>query len=347
MRLSHGILFALALALLPLLAVPGTSATWHVPSQCPTIHAGLDSASAGDTVLVGPGTYPKSDNAETYIHPGSGITLASEDGPEATIIEMCGSVAIFMDHCEGTVVSGFTLRSDLEGPDCWGTPTPKTGIWCQGCTDVVVESCIIESMSYGIYVAGTSSEWAKPLFKNNIIRDCMYGVECYEMHDPGRPLFQGNVITNCSRGSEIENSSPQFYGNRIELCSEYGMFFWGNCTGNCAQNTICNNGAGVYVSADPPLGAPSFNGSWEAALANDFHDNAGLDISYNHGPGLSGMMAIFNYWGSKCPDFDHKLLGDINYEPWMDSTHTQSYTDEDCPEATEPTTWGAIKAMYR
>ena len=69
------ILLACAVLIVP---ATGHSVTWHVPTQCPTIQAGIDSASAGDTVLVACGTYYEDD-----IVMKSGICLRSETGQES------------------------------------------------------------------------------------------------------------------------------------------------------------------------------------------------------------------------------------------------------------------------
>ena len=99
--------------------------TWHVPSECPTIHAGLDSASSGDSVLVAPGTYLKTDDPETWVHPGPGVRLVSEGGPDVTIIEFCSSsIGILLNQCEGARVCGFTVRFG-SGPGCWNPPAPR------------------------------------------------------------------------------------------------------------------------------------------------------------------------------------------------------------------------------
>jgi len=318
--------------------------TWRVPSECESIRAGLDSAAAGDTVLVAPGTYL---TENSLLRLGPGECLISEAGPEATVIEFCGvSAGIVLDSCEGARVSGFSVRFG-SGPDCWLPPSPTAGIVCSACTDVIIENCIIEHVSHGVEVWFTPSDWNKPVIRNNVIRNCTYGIRCYDLIDPGRPLIQGNDISECTRGGYFQDSSPVLDANRITNCSEWGLYFSGNCTGNCTRNVIAYNAGGVYVYADPPLATPWFNGSWEDALANDFYDNGGFDISYNHGAGISGLMAIYNYWGSRCPDFEHKLHGDITYSPWMDSTHTARIYTVDCPGATEPSTWGSIKAMFR
>ena len=47
----------LAISALVAIGLPATAATIHVPDDQPTIQAGIDAASAGDTVLVACGDY--------------------------------------------------------------------------------------------------------------------------------------------------------------------------------------------------------------------------------------------------------------------------------------------------
>jgi hypothetical protein len=108
-----------------------------------------------------------------------------------------------------------------------------------------------------------------------------------------------------------------------------------------------NQGDGVVICSDPPLASPDFNGSWLPEEANDIYDNGGWDIWYEHSGDWALVMAIYNYWGSNCPNFAAKIHGRVDYSPWMDSTHTEVLTESNCPDAAESSTWGAIKSMYR
>jgi len=333
-----------SLVVLALSAVTTEARTWHVPSECPTIHAAIDSAASGATVLVGPGAYYESAEPETWIMLKHGQSLLGEGGPETTIIEFCGT-ADGVVMAEATRLRGFTIRYASQ-PGCEDPPASTEGVYSWSHTDVIVEDCIIDDCDIGIKVAGASQEWGKPIVRNNVIRGASWGVTCSQMGDPGRPLFEGNTITDCWWGGFAEDCSPLFDFNQITHCGT-GLVFGGNCTGDCSGNTIAYNGIGADIWADPPLGAPTFNGSWEPELANDFYGNTALDIRYGHPPGLAGIMAIYNYWGSNCPNFAGKLQGEVIYSPWMDSTHTVVLTEKDCPGATEPSTWGSIKAMFK
>ncbi len=68
----------LLLSLLLSLALPTSAKTIHVPADQPTIQAGINTASNGDTVLVSAGTYYENINFS-----GKAITVASASGPAA------------------------------------------------------------------------------------------------------------------------------------------------------------------------------------------------------------------------------------------------------------------------
>src|SRR5258708_32830202 len=95
------------------LAVSSVSAsTNNVPADQPTIQAGINAASSGDTVLVAPGTYVENINFS-----GKAITLTSSGGPAVTIIDgnHNGTVVTF-NHSEtaSSVLSGFTIQNGFQ-----------------------------------------------------------------------------------------------------------------------------------------------------------------------------------------------------------------------------------------
>ena len=92
------------------------AATLRVPSEHPTILAGLDAAVPGDTVLVAPGTYTGDWNRELNFR-GKDLVLVSEGGPSMTVIDCHTWQGIIFHQGEtrNAVVDGFTLEECYYG----------------------------------------------------------------------------------------------------------------------------------------------------------------------------------------------------------------------------------------
>src|SRR5262249_563119 len=140
--------------------------TIKVPSDQPTIQSAIDVADNGDTVRVAPGAYSENINFK-----GKAITVISESGPQATIIDgrNADPVVIF-NSGEGrdSVLNGFTLQNG------------RGGLNNQG------------SGEGGGILVGASS----PTITNNVIRNnqaCNGGGIGIGF---GSPLIQLNTITN-------------------------------------------------------------------------------------------------------------------------------------------------------
>lgn len=93
-----------------LLAVPTAvhSTAIRVPTEQPTIQAGLDAAAVGDTVLVAPGLYGGAGNRDITFR-GRDLVLASEGGAEVTTIDTQRWRGVVFEggETESAVVDGF------------------------------------------------------------------------------------------------------------------------------------------------------------------------------------------------------------------------------------------------
>ena len=116
----------------------------HVPGDQPTIQAGIDAASDGDTVLADPGIY-----AEHINFNGKSITLASlclvtsdTSYISQTVIDGDGwelpVVRAYMIEDSTTLLSGFTIRNSIGG-----------GIFCEDAFVTIEHTRIINNSNWG------------------------------------------------------------------------------------------------------------------------------------------------------------------------------------------------------
>lgn len=139
----------LAIVTIPLLLAPSLvfAATIHVPTDQPTIQAGITAASSGDTVELADGTYTGNGNRDVDFL-GKAITVRSQYGNPATCIIDCEASAgdphrgFFFQSGEGpnSVLEGVTITGG-RNPVAWPV-AGGGGIACNGVSPTI-RDCLI------------------------------------------------------------------------------------------------------------------------------------------------------------------------------------------------------------
>jgi Right handed beta helix region/Abnormal spindle-like microcephaly-assoc'd, ASPM-SPD-2-Hydin len=253
----------LLLSLLLSLALPTSAKTIHVPADQPTIQAGINTASNGDTVLVSSGTY-----YENITFSGKAITLTSASGPGATIIngQQQGPVVTFTNNEQRTsVLSGFTITN---GYGNFNAGYQGGGILMNGASPTI-QGNVITSNGACAEGMGLAVSGGGPLIQNNIIHNnvqtgCSGGPGGGGIYVGGGVNMQivGNIITNNSDyyggGGGIAASGTGFVisNNVISGNQGGGISFQSNSgDGILVQNLITNNtyGAGLSWGEEPAV----------------------------------------------------------------------------------------------
>jgi hypothetical protein len=207
--------------------------TWHIRADgtgdAPTIQAGVDSAVAGDIVLVAPGTHYVVDRIDIP----SGIVVTSESGPAVTIVQpsVVPTYGLFGLVGAGSEISGL-----------WMKPVQVAAVSAAG-ADARISSNIIEGMSItdsGIMVYERAS------ITNNLIFGAKTGI--LFLSCPSGTVVENNIILN---GVDCLNCSYTFGG--------YCNILRGTSTGYCVVGydvdpQFCGlAGSGnYYLQADSP-----------------------------------------------------------------------------------------------
>jgi len=249
--------------------------TWYVPSQCPTIQAGIDSACSGGTVLIADGTYAGEGNRDVDFG-GKALTVRSESGNADLCVIDCQADSlnphrgfIFQNGEDSTsVLQDVTITNAYHGLYgagilCYGSsPTitgcivrdnatargPGThgaGICCNSSASPEITDCLISDNSAdyggGISCLGSSSP---DIARCTIAGNAAGAGAALLCSDVSNPIITRSILAMNAEGEAILCWT---YSNPALACSDVFGNAGGDWVGCIAgQDTLDNN-----FSADP------------------------------------------------------------------------------------------------
>ena len=308
--------------------------------------------SADDTVLVLPGFY-EVETGIPYPWPvlldADGPVLVSQGGAALTLIFGDGSMPAFEVPDDTfnarAFMTGFKFQW-LETPLDWGYQASGTVHF----TDNIVEGC----------ETGVDVRMGEGLVARNLVEGPgTYGIKAG--HFEG--IIEDNEVHGFKDGITGTDGSPVIQRNHVHDNGISGVAGFDNCI--AIDNLVENNGwSGFSISFDAHLtgtvirgngtGVEFWGGPHNGFLnGNDIYDNVEFAVrSYceEHIPYPPGFDATVNWWGTTDPDEIAASISDCHdsmwaavcfvVEPWCTSPGCDA-------TPAEPSSWGAIKAMYR
>lgn len=266
-----------------------------------TLQAGIDAASAGDTVLVWPGTYTGAANRDLDFG-GKNIVLRAAAARDSVVID-----------CQGDG-RGFYLHTG-EGPAC------------------VIEGFVIlhghAARGAGAYLVGTSPTFRRVVFRDNVAENDGGGMYCERdrsMRGASPALsdviFDGNTAINFSGGGLFcdKDANPElmrvaFTGNEASSGGGMACIFANPSLSEVSfvRNVADFTGGGVFCAASSPTledvtflanrarngGAVALSGSAplirRATMVNNEAVNAGAVFCSNlSSPVIRATIIAFN-----------------------------------------------------
>ena len=368
MKTKH--VLAAAAACVSLLSHAVEATTIHVPDGEPTIQAGINAASSGDTVIVECGTYYEHD-----ISMKSGVRLLSESGlPDCVTVDAQQQSRIFRcTTCDtSTTISGFTLT----GGDAPAGSNIAGAIYFEFDSNPRVSDCMIVGNTAGSGGASYCWDNSSPRLTDCTFADNTADTRGGAIHFHGssaellRCRFSGNAAQlggalECYGGSSITITQCVFSDNSADdggamHCVNSSSPTLTNCT---VVHGAAESGGGIYcqdgsspqllncIVAFSDLGEAVHCAEGGAVTLSccDVYGNAGGDWI----GGLQDQLGVNDNFAAD-PEFCDAAVGDYTLDAGSPCTEENSPAcgligalDVACDSPVVTGTWGCIKAMFR
>jgi predicted outer membrane repeat protein len=292
----------------------GTAArTWHVPDDAPTITAGIDSAAAGDTVMLECGTY--------YEHnirlDKSGIFITSETGLADCVTinpQMMHRHFIVPEVDSTTTIMGFTLINGWQY---------NGGSMAINVSTIKIVNCNFVNNTAGDDGGAIAINEGAPIFSGCLFADN----SCADDGGAIATYSANTVIRNCTFSG---NSAAG--GGNIHIGSGYYL--------PVIKNTILadavSGGAIDCAGSSPPLTLTHcciYGNAGGDSLCGDYSQNLFADPVFCDTENPAQPYTIHE--SSPCAPSNNP------WGEWIGAFETG------CPSAVEPASWGNVKGMLR
>ncbi|MEW6411688.1 MAG: hypothetical protein AB1483_04340 [Candidatus Zixiibacteriota bacterium] len=215
----------------------------RVPADQPTIQAAIVAADVGDSIIVAAGTYRGGGNRE-IVFGGKSVTLVSESGPSATVIDCQGTEAdwhfafdITSPGDSAVVIDGFTIINTYH--------TQGTAMNFRSVSPTIKNCLFVDNAAY-ISGGAIRCKAASPSFINCAFvgSSAPAGAVAYLLA-ASSPSFEKCIIVSATGGEVIDCSDD--LSQPVFVCCD----IYGNEGGDWIECLADQLGVGGNISADP------------------------------------------------------------------------------------------------